>query len=167
MSAFQTPNPATALCTSCGLCCDGFLHSHAVLEPGEVERAGALGLPILTDGRCGFVLPCPKLVDCCCSIYDARPAVCSGYKCRLLEDLDSGKATLASALETVEQARTMADAFEIDRTGPPATNPLEAAAQVLRRTTFRLFLDRHFRNDREGPMVDQETVAMIEKENRE
>lgn len=167
MSAFQTTSPATALCTSCGLCCDGFLHGHVVLEPNEVERAKALGLPLLTDGRCGFSQPCPKLVECCCSIYDVRPSACSGYECRLLEKLVSGDVTLDAALQTVVQARAMADIFEADRIGPPAADPREAAEQVLRRTTFRLFLDRHFRNDRDGPMVMQEKVAMTDKEIRE
>ena len=84
MSALQTPNPATALCTSCGLCCDGSIHGHAGLREDEVEAAAAIELPLLTDGRRGFAMPCPKLIDRCCTIYVLRPAACRGYKCQLL-----------------------------------------------------------------------------------
>lgn len=148
-------DPASTLCTSCGLCCDGYLHSYAVLREAELEPATALGLPVLTDGRCGFSLPCPKLVDRCCSIYERRPQVCSGYKCRLLNNLNAGKVSLDVALATVSTARAMAAAFETDRAAPPEPGSIVASQHTLRRTAFRLYIDKFFLNLHEDHWIKQ------------
>ena len=159
MSAFQTPNPTTTLCTSCGLCCDGSIHGHADLREDEVEAAAAIELPLLTDGRRGFAMPCPKLIDRCCTIYALRPAACRGYKCQLLDDLEDGRIDLPTALGTVAVALDLRVAVAIDgQAGVPADR-LETAQQTLRLTAFRHFLDRNFRNKYEGPMTDQTIVA--------
>lgn len=159
MSVNPALNPAASLCTSCGLCCDGSLHTHIVLKESEIEPAFELGLPVLTDGRCGSALPCPKLVDRRCSIYRQRPNACQGYKCQLLYDLEADRVSLPDALKTVVAAHKLGAAFMADRAAPPTTNMVETAQRTLHLTIFRLFLDRHFRNKYEGPMVSQELVG--------
>lgn len=152
-------DPAAKLCTSCGLCCDGSIHGHAQLREGEVERARKLGLPLLADGRRGFAMPCPKLVDRRCSIYQQRPNACRGYKCQLLHDLEADQVSLPDALETVVTAHKLGAAFVADCAAPPTTDTVETAKRKLRLTIFRLFLDSHFRNKYEGPMVSHELVV--------
>lgn len=155
----MTGPPAATLCTSCGLCCDGSLHGHVTLLVEEVERARALGLPLLTDGRRGFSTPCPKLVGRRCSIYEVRPTACHGYKCQLLYDLEADRVSLSEALATVTTALGISAEIGRDPPVPPATGPIERARRTLRLTAFRIFLDRHFRNKYEGPMITQETVG--------
>ena len=155
----MTEPPAATLCTSCGLCCDGSLHGHVTLRDEEVEPARAIGLPILTDGRCGFSTPCPKLVDRRCSIYEFRPTACRGYKCQLLYDLEADRVGLPEALATVTTALGLAAEIEGDRRGPPVAGPIETARRTLRLTAFHVFLDRHFRNKYEGPMLSQNIVG--------
>lgn len=159
MPVQDQPDPATTLCTSCGLCCDDHLHTHIVLKESEIKSAVELGLPVLTDGRCGSALPCPKLIDRRCSIYRQRPNACQGYKCQLLYDLEADRVSLPDALETVVAAHKLGAAFMADRAAPPTPDTVETAQRTLRLTIFRLFLDRHFRNKYEGPMVSQELVG--------
>ena len=159
MKAAPTSDPATTLCTSCGLCCDGSLHSHVTLRHKEIEPGRALGLPILTEGRSGFSTPCPKLIDRCCTIYAVRPSACRGYKCQLLYDLEDGRINLPAALSIVAEALKLGAAVARDGPAREPVDRIEAAHRTLRLTAFRHFLDRHFRNKYEGPMTDQQIVS--------
>ena len=159
MTVSHPSDPAILLCTSCGLCCDGSIHGHAVLREDEVEAAAAIGLPLLTDGRRGFAMPCPKLIDRCCTIYAVRPGACRGYKCQLLYDLEDGRVDLPTALGTTAVALDLRVAVEIDGQAEASADRLETAQRTLRLTAFRHFLDRNFRNKYEGPMTDQQIVA--------
>ena len=73
------PSLTDALCTRCGLCCDGSLFADVELS-GPTEAAGleALGLEIEDDGNGGEVmaLPCGALRGKRCSIYRRRPKCC-------------------------------------------------------------------------------------------
>jgi len=66
----------TALCRSCGLCCDGSLFGRVRLEPGEVDSARRRRLHVVANGR-SFEEPCTALVKQGehhhCSIYADRP----------------------------------------------------------------------------------------------
>lgn len=157
------------LCTSCGLCCAGALHDWARLEREEVEWAKAIGLPVDAQ-RLRFDLPCPKLVDRKCGIYDHRPAVCPGYRCQLLRDCDAGLVDLPAGLALVAQARelfsaavaattdgNLGEARRRARDLPMAeitamTGAARAAAlaERLRILALEVFLDRHFRRPKEG-----------------
>jgi hypothetical protein len=170
------PNTAlgSALCTQCGLCCTGAIHSFAVLDPDEVDFAGGLGLTIRTSDRPGFALPCPLLEDSVCTVYGNRPRVCGNYKCRLLRDLEAGSVTLDLAIGkvrtakalvrqveqsfpenmTLPEARTFLPAFEADSTRRPA----EMSAR-LAITALTLYLDTHFRHSREVRTLSVETIG--------
>ena len=91
------------ICVTCGMCCDGTLFFHALLQPGEM---GNLPEKIeqnyrMENGKEFFLLPC-LYFNGKCTIYNKKRAdVCSGYRCQLLRDFAEGKTTLANALETV------------------------------------------------------------------
>ncbi|WP_338504083.1 YkgJ family cysteine cluster protein [Sphingomonas kaistensis] len=152
------------LCTACGLCCTGALHDAALLSEDEVEAAVAIGLPVLpsaTPPR--FALPCPKFDGAICTIYEIRPRACAAYSCRLLEEVRAG-CPLASALEIVGEARRLAETLR--QTMPPGETFADSrahlfdqdrpAAAQLSSLALSHYLDRHFRNRNEGPLLSSE-----------
>lgn len=168
----------SALCTQCGLCCTGALHKAAVLESEEIEPARALGLPVINREKPAFSLPCPRLDGAVCTIYDSRPSVCSRYKCQLLQDLEGGMIELDEALGKVACAKALREKAESvmppGMTLPEARDVAQAtlAAQAddsgvraelmplaLHITGFNLYLDRNFRNSRDGRAFDLTLVG--------
>lgn len=167
----------SALCTECGLCCTGALHDFAVLEPEEIDVARGMGLTLRAEGRPGFALPCRFLQQSCCTIYADRPKVCARYKCGLLEKVEAGSTSLDAALATVASAKqfvlralltmpagmTIPAARALSRAPPIAT--VEAGARTadmqlrLAMTALSLFLDKFFKNSREGKLLTLETIA--------
>lgn len=155
----------SALCTACGLCCTGALHDDAYLEEDEVEAALAIGLPVISSATSPrFSLPCPKLSGATCTIYGARPRVCAAYACRLLEGVREGR-SLGSALEVVAEAHRLAGRLSATL-APGETFPEvrahsfdqgRSAAMQLNSLAFTHFLDRHFRNRKEGPVLASES----------
>lgn len=152
------------LCTACGLCCTGALHDAASLGEDEVEPAIAIGLPVLSSATSPrFSLPCPKLSAATCTIYEKRPRVCAAYVCRLLEDVREGR-PLADALDIVGEARRLADILR--RTMPAGEtfsqsrlhsfDGQSSAAGQLASLALSHYLDRHFRNREEGPILSSE-----------
>ena len=105
---------ASRLCLACGLCCDGAVFSWAVLADGDdraaLEAAGA-EVRDTADGP-ALTIPCGALRGTCCSIYDRRPDVCRGFRCRLLRRLDAGRIDLSHALRVV--ARTKGVCAEVE-----------------------------------------------------
>lgn len=165
----------SALCTRCGLCCTGLLHNAAVLEPDEVASAAALGLPVRDSERPSFALPCPKLVDSCCSIYGNRPRVCGSYRCQLLQNLEAGETDFKAAVGKVAAARQLVEQAQaymppgmalpqvrILSTEPPPSGLADMDVAVrdremrlrLAATALTLYIDRHFRNSRDGQMLE-------------
>lgn len=68
------------ICLACGLCCQGALHSKAVLRENEHEVMVRIGATIKPDGQF-FVLPCPAHDGSACTVYEERPQVCADYEC--------------------------------------------------------------------------------------
>lgn len=168
------------LCTSCGLCCTGAIHNRAVLEEDEIPAARALGLPVLDAAEPLFGLPCPKLENNCCTIYGSRPKVCSRYKCQLLLDVESSAVPLDEALAHVRSAKdllrqlkdvaptgmslrdTRLLALNVPTDGPEPTGRTRMLVK-LRSIAFQLYLDRVFRNSRDGKLFELTAVAEMEK----
>ena len=163
-----------ALCTQCGLCCNGALHPFAKLEPDEVDYASSIGLAIRTVGRPGFALPCPMLRDSKCTIYGSRPKVCARYKCQLLQDLEAGSVSIEGAIDKVSTAKELVrraeEVLPIEMTLPGARalipgfgpGPSRSPAQMpltLAITALSLYLDKHFKHSREVKMLSLETIA--------
>ena len=157
--SFETNSDAgSALCMTCGLCCEDAFHSYAVLRPQDIKRARELGLPVLSGKQAGFALPCPKLVNCCCSIYSKRPWACEGYKCQLLIKVETRQIEPDDAFAKVVVARNLFNQCERDKAAPVAEIGLIAAERKLRSTTLRLYLDRHFMNPQDRKLVHQTIV---------
>jgi hypothetical protein len=110
------------LCIACGACCNGTWHPFVNLQPGEDEPARRLGMPIIRiEGVPKAQLPCPLHKNGCCSVYDQwRPASCSGYHCRLLDDVTQGNVPLAEALGHVKAVREMTDRIRAELPQLPA-----------------------------------------------
>ena len=166
----------STLCTACGLCCTGALHNFAVLEPEEIDFARGIGLTLRTEGRPGFALPCPYLQNSSCTIYADRPKVCARYKCGLLDRFEAGEVTLAAAIAIVGDAKELVDRVQAVMPegmtipaaralcdAPPTTagDAGERASGMRMRlviTALNLFLDKNFKNTREGKFLSLETV---------
>ena len=166
----------SALCTECGLCCNGALHGFAVLDDDEIATAGLIGLMLRAEGRPGFALPCPFLQNSSCTIYADRPKVCARYKCGLLARFEAEEVTLAAAIATVGNAKELVDRVRAAMPGgmtipaaralcdaPPTTagDAGELASGMRMRlvvTALNLFLDKNFKNAREGKFLSLETV---------
>jgi len=110
-----TPRPmpdATALCLSCGFCCDGTLHTHTVLLADEVDAATDVGLVVdVVHDKPAFRQPCTMFRDGSCSIYERRPHVCRRYECALLKRTMGGEITLEQALRVVGIAQKQFGVF--------------------------------------------------------
>ena len=102
-----------ALCTRCGLCCDGTLLADVELAgAGEISSLEALGMEVEEDDRAGralLPLPCRALRGTRCSIYTHRPACCRTFECRLLQETRRGLVSIDQAQATIADARGRAD----------------------------------------------------------
>ena len=102
----QGPSEEQAICVTCGLCCDGTLFRHAILNPGEKGNLPQkIEESVFSEGEKEyFVLPCPYFSGKC-SIYDRKRAdVCFGYRCQLLKDFNKGKVSLDETLDIIREA---------------------------------------------------------------
>ena len=135
-----------ALCTDCGLCCDGTFYGSVVVRAEETERLARVGLPVLqNDGACSMAQPCTALRGHLCNAYADRPSACAGYECELRKKVNDGACSLEEAREQIAGMRallvTIRDGFEIPERGSiwekiltleePAT-PEAAAIAVVR-----------------------------------
>jgi Fe-S-cluster containining protein len=97
------------LCTSCGMCCEGVFHTHAMIySKKDILIATRIEATILEDPVEGqdssFSLPCPAFKGKC-SVYPTRPSVCKEHRCELLKTLIADDISLDHALDHVEALR--------------------------------------------------------------
>lgn len=142
MNARPGPSPAEALCTRCGLCCDGSLF--ADVELGRREDATALvglGLELEEDddreGAEVLLQPCAALRGTRCGVYAHRPGCCRTFECRVLQELRRGSLTPSAAQSRVDEAVRRIESVRgrLRRLGPvDARLPLaEQVAEALGR----------------------------------
>lgn len=96
-----------ALCTNCGLCCDGTLFADVELSSrAESSRLEILGLEIEEGDRGSDLLvqPCRALRGKRCSIYPHRPQCCRTFECRLLQSAQRGDVSVQQALDDISRA---------------------------------------------------------------
>jgi len=87
------------LCLACGICCRGILHTHAVIEPDEIDQVQAFGLTAKKWGDVlGFPLPCPLFAENFCPVYTNRLSPCREYRCALLKKYEKNDTSLDQAL---------------------------------------------------------------------
>lgn len=102
----KTMDPATALCTSCGLCCDGSIFNRAKLVPED----GKVETPLFSyvdeeSGQTYLKLGCAALNESrSCSVFPNRPKICDTFRCTLLQQLDASEVSLEIAQGKVETA---------------------------------------------------------------
>ncbi len=101
---------ATDLCLTCGLCCQGVVHSHTALDTSELDLARELSFRVDTfeDGL-GFHLPCPQYQDDRCAAYQRRPLACVNYQCELLQRFLAGEISLEESGALIAQTEEMVD----------------------------------------------------------
>jgi hypothetical protein len=86
------------------MCCDGSLFSHGVLIDDEVDLARSLRMDVFQSGEGVFRFrqPCECFQHGSCSVYDqAKPNVCSTYRCELLNGCAAGTIDLESCRDVV------------------------------------------------------------------
>ena len=139
MELTERPNPivpdGSELCLECGLCCDGTMFREIAVRPYEREYVESLGLPVQTglDGCGAAVLqPCPAFINGCCALYEVgRPATCHTYACKLLQDFESGQATIDDALTVIQRVRSLARELEMEMRMSLGTYNRRAATEYL------------------------------------
>jgi hypothetical protein len=118
---------ASALCTRCGLCCDGTLFDSVPLRAGE-NTAGELAAVTAT----AFQQPCRALgSDKCCQQYQSRPLACRWFRCLLLTALESGEVTLSGALDIVDDTHRQLALCEAWLALHPSQSILQAAIRTV------------------------------------
>ncbi len=102
----ESPLDEQEICVGCGLCCDGTLFNHAVLQPGEQGN-----LPVEIEQRYGregeyefFTLPCAYFCGKCTIYGQKRASICSDFRCQLLINFSANKLTKANAIKVVDNA---------------------------------------------------------------
>lgn len=112
MDALKETRPQN-FCVSCGLCCDGTIFTHIVLQPEEIAAAKRKGFRIEQRGSQLFCrLPCPHLHDRKCSSYASwRPFRCAEFACNVLKRIEAGELSFDEGTAIVE--RTVLHLFEL------------------------------------------------------
>lgn len=119
----QKESPASTLCQSCGLCCTGHLFIWTKLRSVEMNSIQSLGVQVFREpNQRGFNQPCP-LWDEVCTIYTLPqyPKFCGTYKCKLLQQVMDEVLPLPSALEVVQQTKSLIDELKLSL--PDSPNP--------------------------------------------
>ncbi len=100
------PSMTDALCTRCGLCCDGSLFADVEVRRAEATGLEILGLEVEDNDQDGLQLlqPCGALRGKRCGIYAHRPRTCRAFECRLLQDAQRGDVSVDRALEHITEA---------------------------------------------------------------
>ena len=101
--------PASRLCASCGMCCNGVMFHLVKLQPADSPKAlAALGLKLKRKRRQDCIQqPCPAHRDCRCSIYEERPVRCRVFECRQLQRVTTGAITEEAALAKINCATSL------------------------------------------------------------
>jgi len=165
-------DPATDLCSACGLCCDGTLFYSVVLQPEDSpKQLIGLGLKLQKKKKqFQFLQPCSAFCGTHCSIYEHRPTRCRAFECEQLRRMTAAEVSPYDAHARVAEARAYLDEVQgllrqmgethekrnilrrydaiCARVSDPTEEP--AATQLKERLTASLqkledFLSRHFR----------------------
>jgi hypothetical protein len=108
----ETTDAVSELCPACGLCCNGVLFGDVELQRGDgPKRLAELGMELFRKGsqKC-FTQPCACFDGKWCQIYAERPKRCRTFECKLLKQVQAGKATVPAALNSIAEARRRAEA---------------------------------------------------------
>jgi Fe-S-cluster containining protein len=134
----------SALCQSCGLCCDGSLFGRVGLEAEEVEGARKRRLHVVGGGR-AFEQPCSAFVVAAdavgaresrdrggCAIYGERPLACRRFACRLYDTFRREGGSLEESLSVVRRVRELLASVVTPSRRPGAAEAAQARAELAR-----------------------------------
>lgn len=135
-SASRSDAEANALCTQCGLCCDGTFYGSVVVAHEEHARLGRVGLRVIQDeGTLSMPQPCAALRGCLCAVYAERPSACARYACSLRKKVGAGGASLEDALAKVARMRSLLAAIRAAFECPVTTSIWERILTLEEPTT--------------------------------
>jgi Fe-S-cluster containining protein len=105
----QKQENVAALCSKCGLCCNGVLFGDVELTRRDNEaELRAFGLQMGKKGaNVAFLQPCSCLHGTLCKIYPNRPVNCRTFECRLLQQAHAGEVSRPAALRTIRKTRAL------------------------------------------------------------
>ncbi len=126
-----------------------------------------------TDGKAGFMLPCPQLECATCQIYELRPQTCREYRCEVLKAVQAGDMTFGDGLDRVKEGRaafdqvsaqlpddmTVSDARKLRREAATAEASRELNASpmlMMALSLLDLVLDQHFRRPDQRQVMEME-----------
>jgi hypothetical protein len=123
----------SALCTACGLCCDGTLFGFMPVEPDEHAIAARAGVAVSERrGIASVPLPCTYLDGACCTIYGHNYRICSTFRCKLLRARTAAKIDADAALAHVAEAQRLRNAFVSAARDAGITGDIPAIRRTLR-----------------------------------
>lgn len=101
------------ICINCGLCCDGTLFKFAKIKEDEmIDPIVAANISYSDDGKKRLRQRCCFLKGKICSIYDKRPLVCAGFKCKQLESFVSNNISYDEAMKTINETIVLKESIE-------------------------------------------------------
>lgn len=128
-----------------------------------------LGLELIErPGRLCFALPCPRLRDRTCTVYEQRPSPCREYECSVLERLRAREISMDEAERRVGAAVNLFADIQRETEGTMTLPELRYAVRTdvvlperlkLLVLAFTVFVDRHFRGRAEGHMVASSALS--------
>ncbi len=104
----------SAICVSCGLCCDGTLFRHATLKDREDNAlATSLGMKVVEEqDKQYFELPCLHFKLSCTVYHQPRVKVCNNYYCKPLKELKRGALPLEDVRGIIERTVRLKQQFQ-------------------------------------------------------
>lgn len=107
----------SAICVSCGMCCDGSLFQQAKLKDKQ-DKVLAESLHL----NCGqnnnnsfFLLPCHHFNQQCTIYHRERPIICDSYFCEPLKQIKQNKMSLQQAQKMISDVCDLKSSFDIVR----------------------------------------------------
>ena len=95
-----------ALCTACGLCCDGNLFAFVAVSAAEAGVLRQAGLEVAVEpSPARLPQRCAALDGCRCRVYEQRPFGCRKFDCLLARALTGKELPLDEALGVVDEAK--------------------------------------------------------------
>ncbi len=98
----------SALCKSCGLCCNGMLYSWVAVHRSDNEDALLdYGFSLMRDRKKNFSQPCTAYAANQCDIYANRPRTCRIYSCKLITRINQGFVGKDEAAQRIYTAKKL------------------------------------------------------------
>jgi uncharacterized protein len=137
MTDLDVDSNASALCRTCGLCCDGTVFDDVPITEIESSRLRhrLLVLDATADRELRFEQRCSALGPWGCDVYAERPSSCSGFRCKLLRRVDADEVSLPAALALIQEI--LAPVMRLDA-AMPAGRSFQSRRNLFAQLSSRL-----------------------------